>query len=127
MTRLKVHNMASKGTSQADISAECGVPVRGVQRILAEPVPTRADVIAGKLPDGPRLGRPPKADPGQPGRGKTHLAVAIGYRAIQNGLTARFVGASALIDELSAASRAGRLREATAEWVLPDVLIVDLW
>ena len=62
---------------------------------------------------------------GKPGRGKTHLAVAIGYRAIQNGFTARFVGASALIDELGAASRAGRLREATAEWVVPDVLIVD--
>jgi DNA replication protein DnaC len=62
---------------------------------------------------------------GRPGRGKTHLAVAIGYRAIQNGFTARFVGASALIDERGVASRAGRLREATAEWVVPDVLIVD--
>ena len=62
---------------------------------------------------------------GRPGRGKTHLGVAIGYRAIQNGFTARFVGASALIDELGAASRAGRLNEATAAWVTPDVLIVD--
>jgi DNA replication protein DnaC len=62
---------------------------------------------------------------GRPGRGKTHLAVAIGYRAIQNGFTARFTGASALIDDLSAASRGGRLREATAAWVTPDVLIVD--
>lgn len=62
---------------------------------------------------------------GRPGRGKTHLAVAIGYRAIQNGFTARFVGASALIDELGAASRAGTLREATAAWVEPAVLIVD--
>ena len=62
---------------------------------------------------------------GKPGRGKTHLAVAIGYRAIQNGFTARFIGASALIDELGAASRAGRLREATAAWVEPSVLIVD--
>jgi DNA replication protein DnaC len=62
---------------------------------------------------------------GRPGRGKTHIAVAIGYRAIQNGFTARFVGASALIDELGAASHAGRLREATATWVEPDVLIID--
>lgn len=62
---------------------------------------------------------------GKPGRGKTHLAVAIGYRAIQNGFTARFVGASALINELGVASRAGRLEAATAEWLLPDVLIVD--
>lgn len=64
---------------------------------------------------------------GRPGRGKTHLAVAIGYRAIQNGFTTRFVGASELIDELGAASRDGRLREATAAWVEPNVLIIDLW
>lgn len=62
---------------------------------------------------------------GKPGRGKTHLAVAIAYRAIQNGFTTRFVGASALIDELGAASRAGRLRDATAEWVEPHVLVID--
>lgn len=62
---------------------------------------------------------------GKPGRGKTHLAIAIAYRAIQNGFTARFVGASALIDELAEAARAGRLREATAQWVQPDVLVID--
>ena len=62
---------------------------------------------------------------GRPGRGKTHLAVAIGFRAIQNGFTARFVGAGELIDTLGVASRAGRLREATAAWVEPHVLIID--
>ena len=62
---------------------------------------------------------------GRPGLGKTHLAVAIGYRAIQNGFTARFVGASELIDEMGKASRAGRLREASFQWVIPDVLIID--
>lgn len=62
---------------------------------------------------------------GKPGRGKTHLAIAIAYRAIQNGFTARFVGASALIDELAEAARLGRLREATAAWALPDVLVID--
>jgi len=62
---------------------------------------------------------------GKPGRGKTHLAIALAYRAIQNGFTARFTTASDLIDELSAASRQGRLREATAEFVSPHVLICD--
>lgn len=62
---------------------------------------------------------------GPPGRGKTHLAVAIGYRAIQNGFSAKFVSASELIDDLGEASRAGRLREATATWVEPHVLIID--
>lgn len=62
---------------------------------------------------------------GKPGRGKTHLAIALAYRAIQNGFEARFVTASALIDELHAAARAGTLREATAAYVHPHVLVVD--
>lgn len=62
---------------------------------------------------------------GKPGRGKTHLAIALAYRAIQNGFDARFVTASELIDELSAASKAGTLREATATYVQPHVLVID--
>lgn len=62
---------------------------------------------------------------GKPGRGKTHLAIALAYRAIQNGFDARFVKASDLIDELSAASRVNRLREATQAYVAPDVLVID--
>jgi DNA replication protein DnaC len=62
---------------------------------------------------------------GRTGRGKTHLAVALGYRAIQNGFDARFTTAAALIDALSSASRAGQLREALHEWVHPAVLVVD--
>src|SRR5207247_2014275 len=62
---------------------------------------------------------------GKPGRGKTHLAVAIAYRAIQNGFTARFVTAAELIDELSAAFRAGRLAEILPTYTHPDVLVVD--
>jgi DNA replication protein DnaC len=62
---------------------------------------------------------------GLPGRGKTHLAVAIAYRAIQNGFDALFVTAAELIDDLSAAFRAGRLAEALARYVAPHVLVVD--
>jgi DNA replication protein DnaC len=62
---------------------------------------------------------------GKPGRGKTHIAVALAYRAIQNGFEARFVGATALIDELCAAARAGTLREVTAAYVQPHVLVID--
>jgi DNA replication protein DnaC len=38
---------------------------------------------------------------GPPGRGKTHLAVAVAYRAIQNGFEARFTTADEMIGTLS--------------------------
>ncbi len=80
---------------------------------------------------GPFLGPEPVSEgrnlvlSGQPGRGKTHIAIAVAYRAIQNGFDARFVTAAELIDMLSAAAKQGRLREATAAFVAPDVLVVD--
>jgi DNA replication protein DnaC len=62
---------------------------------------------------------------GKPGRGKTHLAIAIAYRAIQNGFDAMFTTAAELIDRLSAASREGLMRETLAHYIKPHVLIVD--
>lgn len=46
---------------------------------------------------------------GRSGRGKTHLSIAIAYKAIQNGFEALFTTAAALIDDLSRASRQGAL------------------
>src|SRR5262249_21585748 len=40
---------------------------------------------------------------GRPGRGKTHLTIAIAYRAIQNEFDALFTTAATLIDDLSSA------------------------
>jgi DNA replication protein DnaC len=62
---------------------------------------------------------------GKPGRGKTHLAIAIAYRAIQNGFDAFFTTAAALIDDLSAAFRAGELANALPTYTHPAVLVVD--
>ena len=62
---------------------------------------------------------------GKPGRGKTHLAIALAYRAIQNGFDARFVTAAELIDALSAAFRRGRLGAALTAYTHPAVLVVD--
>lgn len=62
---------------------------------------------------------------GKPGRGKTHLAVALGYRAIQNGFDALFVTAAQLIDQLSAAFGQGNMAQALRPYTSPDVLIVD--
>jgi DNA replication protein DnaC len=62
---------------------------------------------------------------GQAGRGKTHLAIAVAYRAIQNGFDAAFTTATALIDDLSAAFRAGELAQALPAYPHPAVLVVD--
>jgi DNA replication protein DnaC len=62
---------------------------------------------------------------GKPGRGKTHLAVAIAYKAIQNGFDALFVTAAELIDDLSGAFRKGGLAEALARYTHPALLVVD--
>src|SRR5713226_4779497 len=62
---------------------------------------------------------------GKPGRGKTHLAIAIAYRAIQQGFDAFFVTAAELIDDLSAAFRAGRFAAALATYTHPAILVVD--
>ncbi len=62
---------------------------------------------------------------GKPGRGKTHLAIALAYRAMQNGFDALFTTAAELIDELSAASKDGKLRDALARYIKPHVLVVD--
>jgi len=62
---------------------------------------------------------------GRTGRGKTHIAIAIAYRAIQNGYTALFTTAAELIEVLSVASRSGQLRQTLANFVQPHLLIVD--
>jgi DNA replication protein DnaC len=62
---------------------------------------------------------------GPPGRGKTHLGVAIAYRAIQNGFEARFTTADELIGTLSRAAQRGHLDEALEPYVHPHVLVID--
>lgn len=62
---------------------------------------------------------------GPSGTGKTHLAVAIAYRAIQNGFEARFTSATALIDDLSTATAKGRLGQVLPSYTHPHVLVID--
>jgi DNA replication protein DnaC len=62
---------------------------------------------------------------GKTGRGKTHLAVAIGYRAIQNGFEALFTTAAELIEDLSNAGKRGTLQESLATYTHPHVLVID--
>lgn len=64
MLRLKIRHMAEGGTPQAAIAEKCQVGERSVRRILSEPEPTLAELSANARQDGPRMGRPPKADEG---------------------------------------------------------------
>ncbi|MHB1866208.1 MAG: ATP-binding protein [Thermoplasmata archaeon] len=57
--------------------------------------------------------------------GKTHGAIAFASKAIQHGSDARFVTTAHLIDELSSASRDGKLREAVVSYTHPGVLVGD--
>jgi DNA replication protein DnaC len=63
---------------------------------------------------------------GKPGRGKTHLAIAIAYKAIQNGFDALFTTCAALIEDLSnVVENKGRFKEALKRYTEPDVLVID--
>ena len=62
---------------------------------------------------------------GKTGRGKTHLAVAIGYRAIQNGFETLCTTAAELIEDLSNASIKGCLQESLSTYTHPHVLVID--
>jgi len=62
---------------------------------------------------------------GPPGRGKSHLAVAIAYRAIQNGFEARFTTADELIGTLSRAAARARLDDTLEPYLHPHVLVID--
>jgi DNA replication protein DnaC len=63
---------------------------------------------------------------GPSGVGKTHLAVAIGYKATQAGIKTRFVTAADLMLQLAAAHRQGRLKEYIRRSIQsPRLLIID--
>src|SRR5439155_1324649 len=58
---------------------------------------------------------------GPSGTGKSHLAIAIAYRAIQNGYEALFTSAAEMIESLSVATRRGELARSLAHYTHPPV------
>jgi DNA replication protein DnaC len=63
---------------------------------------------------------------GPSGVGKSHLAVALGYKATQNGIKTRFIAAADLMLQLTAAHRQGRLKEYLRRGIqMPKLLIID--
>lgn len=63
---------------------------------------------------------------GPSGVGKTHLAVALGYKATQSGIKTRFISAADLVLQLTATHRQGRLKEFLRRGIqTPKLLIID--
>ncbi len=63
---------------------------------------------------------------GPSGTGKTHLAIALGYLAVQAGFKVRFISAADLMLQLESAQRQGRYKEVLRHSVLgPRLLIID--
>ncbi len=63
---------------------------------------------------------------GPSGVGKTHLAIALGYKATQAGIKTRFVSAADLMLQLAASHRQGRLKEYIRRSIqMPRLLIID--
>ncbi len=60
---------------------------------------------------------------GPSGTGKTHLAIALGYRATQTGVKVRFISAADLMLHLESAQRQGRYqRGPAAERAWPEIV-----
>ncbi len=62
---------------------------------------------------------------GQVGLGKTHLSIALGHAACEQGYRVLFTTAVDAINALSAAQMAGRLNIELKKYLRPDVLVVD--
>jgi DNA replication protein DnaC len=62
---------------------------------------------------------------GPPGVGKTHLAVALGLKAIESGYRVLFTTAAALIASLTKAHSDGKVDEKLKFYTTPRLLIID--
>lgn len=71
------------------------------------------------------ISKPPTTVPWPPGVGKTHLAVALGLRASEQGSGGYFVRAHDLLEGLRTAQAEHRLGRRMRVYLAPEVLIID--
>lgn len=62
---------------------------------------------------------------GRTGRGKTHLAIALGVKAIGQGRAVRFCQTAELVLQLGKAKRAGSLDQILKDLARADLIILD--
>lgn len=64
---------------------------------------------------------------GPVGTGKTHLAIALGVKACELGMSTRFFTAASLVTRLSESKRAGTLERTMKELEKAELVIIDEW
>ena len=64
---------------------------------------------------------------GPVGTGKTHLAIALGVKACEQGLNTKFASVTEMVLRLAEARRAGTLERLVRELQKLDLLILDEW
>ncbi len=111
-TLLKMASLpAIKTLEQFDFAFATGAPRAQLQELSALTFLERAENIVLLGPSGV---------------GKTHIAIALAYRAVMTGLRTRFVTAADLMLQLMAAHRQDRLREYFNRVVsAPKLLVID--
>lgn len=62
---------------------------------------------------------------GNPGTGKSHIAIAIGFSAIEGGYRVRFITAVNLVQELLQAEKEYRLPRYLKSWQKVDLVVLD--
>jgi DNA replication protein DnaC len=62
---------------------------------------------------------------GEPGVGKTHISIAIGINAIDQGYTVFFTPLSDMLEDLYMSRADNSLRQKLKKYIEPDLLIVD--
>ena len=62
---------------------------------------------------------------GPPGVGKSHLAIGLGRKVVEQGYTVRFTTATALLAVLGKAESEGNLADKLTEYSKPRLLIID--
>jgi DNA replication protein DnaC len=62
---------------------------------------------------------------GQPGCGKTHLAVALAILAVESGFRGYFTNAEEMVANIAQASREGNLTSKLKTYTAPSVLVID--
>jgi len=62
---------------------------------------------------------------GLPGTGKTHLSIAVGMKAIEQGYSALFTTLSGMMEELYLSRADNSFRQKLKKYTQPDLLIID--